>query len=378
MPSPFSFFANSTTPATTMQDESNTTGHGSHSRASVKTLRIELTHSEIVLVAGKPTVLEGVLYVTLNKSTKVKSLQLEFTGRSSVTWVDATMTKPGITFSSYSATAFVPVLRRHTATSPASRTYHRGARIISSLEDKVQYKISLPQVRVPHSTKIPLQVSITSPHSRIAVSVLQVGLWERAVYRADGRKRVDMRLVKIQKSEGWTLEDREAITTEAVTWNKVLLFDMPPMGAEINQCNPSADNGLMKVTHTLRFSILGTDGNKRFRVENEIDLKVLALEDEYPPETDQQDEDGEQGDPMNELPSYLTSFTTPRVSFDSEREMDSADDDLLRALIARIHLPTYAESEEDTNSRDPSRDSKLSDSRFYAIAIRCLKKKLRL
>ncbi|KAF8945712.1 hypothetical protein BGZ52_009421, partial [Haplosporangium bisporale] len=87
----------------------------------------------------------------------------------------------------------------------------------------------------------------------------------------------------------------------------------------------------------------------RFRVENEIDLKVLAFEDEYDPE------EGEDldADPTNELPSYLTSFTTPRVSFDSERDMDPVGDDLLRALVARIHLPTYAESEEDANSRNP-------------------------
>ncbi|KAF9910014.1 hypothetical protein BX616_010996 [Lobosporangium transversale] len=428
IPPPFSFFA---TTAFTSQDEVAHPKPNTH----IKTLRIELAQTELVLMAGKPTVLEGVLYVTLQKNTKVKSLQLEFSGRSSVTWIDdnayspatrhttaphiehtwpiispahkksstvllagqhaypfslelpdtlpeslstshgkvsyrllATLTKPGITFNSSSATATVQILRRHAASMPASRIYHRGGRIVSSPEDKVQYKITLPQIRVPHSTKIPLQVSITSPNSRTHVTVLQVGLWERVVYRAEGRKRVDMRLVKIQKSEGWTLDDRE-LSTEAVTWNKVLLFDMPQMGPEMNQCNPSADIGLMKVNHILRFSILGTDGIKRFRIENEMDLKVLAMEDEYPPEEGA----GESlGDQMNELPSYLTSFSTPRVSFDSERGMDPEDDDLFRALVARIHLPTYAESEEDINSRNPSRDVSRSVSRSVSqVPSRC-------
>ncbi|KAG0033061.1 hypothetical protein BGZ81_009503 [Podila clonocystis] len=388
------------------------------SASSSKTLRIELTKPEVVLHNGQSTRMEGILYVNLHKSTKVKSLTLEFSGRSSVTWVDdnayspatrhttaphiehtwaliphhhkqsptilpagqhtypfvldlphtlpetlttthgkvayrltATMTKPGLTFHSSTVTLPVPVLRKH-PTQPA-RSFQRGGRAVSSPEDKVKYKISLPQIRVPHSTKIPLQVSITTPNPRTSVTVLQVGLWERVVYRADGRKRVDMRLVKIQKSEGWPHEDRHGQpSNESVTWNKVLLFDMPPMGSELHHCNPSADNGLMKVTHLLRFSILGTDGLKRFRVENEIDIKVLAFEDEYYPE---EGEDSD-ADPTSELPSYLTSFTTPRVSFDSERDMDPVDDDLLRGLLARIHLPTYAESEEDANSRNPSRD----------------------
>lgn len=175
------------------------------------------------------------------------------------------------------------------------------------------------------------------------------------MYRADSRKRVDMRLVKIQKSEGWPHQDRHGeATTESVTWNKVLLFDMPQMGSEMNQCNPSADNGLMKITHVLRFTILGAEGTKRFKVENELDLKVLAFDDERLPE------EGEEGDgaydQMNELPSYLTSFTTPRVSFDTESELGPTEEDILRATLAGIHLPTYAESEEDTNSRNPSRD----------------------
>lgn len=247
----------------------------------------------------------------------------------------------------------------------------------------------MPQTRVPHSTKIPLQVSITAPSTRTNISVLQVSLWERVVYRADGRKRVDLRLVKIQKSEGWNRPPHQ--DSDAVTWNKVLLFDMPPMGSEQNQCNPSADNGLMKVTHLLRFSILGAEGTKRFRLENDIDLKVLAFEDEYQlddeddfeDEEDEEDEEQQEGqmeivdghvmrvvrrrrrrgEDRDGLPSYLTSFSTPRVSFDSERDMDPADDDLLRAMVARIHLPTYAESESDINSRNPSRDVSRNASR---------------
>jgi len=265
----------------------------------------------------------------------------------------ATLTKPGLTFNTSTVTIPVNILRRHPV--QGSRAYQRGGRAVSAPEDKIKYKITVPQVRVPHNTKVPLQVSITSPTPRICIQVLQVGLWERVVYRADGRKRVDMRLVKIQKSEGW---DRPANPeTEAWNWNKVLLFDMPRIGFELHQCNPSADNGLMKVAHIIRFSILGTDGSKRFRVESDIDIKVLAFEDEYQPNPD------EEGDGDNELPSYLSSFTTPRVSFDSEREMDPADDDLLRQMIQRIHLPTYAESEEEANSRGTSRDVSRSTSR---------------
>ncbi|KAF8933567.1 hypothetical protein BGZ58_006250 [Dissophora ornata] len=373
-PSPFSYFAIS---ATTNEDHVRSAAH-------VKTLNIQLAQSEIVLMEGKTTKLEGVLHLNLQKDTKIKSLHLDFTGRSSVTWLDvlpdtlpeslatshgkisykvtATLTKPGLTFNSSSTTARIQILRRYSSNTPGSRIYQRGGRILSSPEDKVQFKIALPQIRVPHGTKIPLRVSITSPNSRTAVHVLQVSLWERVVYKADGRERVDMRLVKIQKSEGWTSEVRDGRpVVESMTWNKVLLFDMPQMGPEINQCNPSADTGLMKVEHLFRFSVLGSDGAKRFRIEKEIDVRVLAFEDEYlmPEGT----EDDENNDPSNELPSYLTSFSTPRVSFDSEREMDPADDDLLRSLIARIHLPTYAESEEDTRSRGPSRDVSRDPSR---------------
>ncbi|KAG0272514.1 hypothetical protein BGZ95_011736 [Linnemannia exigua] len=405
--SPFSFFS-----------------HGSHgpSGEHIKTLKIELSQPEIVLSAGQTTLLEGVVYVNLHKTTKVKSLHLEFSGRSSVTWVDdnayspatrhqtsphiehtwaliphqhkqpaillspgqhaypfsmeltdvlpetlttthgkvayrltATLTKPGLTFNSSTVTLPVNVLRRHPI--QPSRAYQRGGRAVSAPEDKIKYKITMPQTRVPHSTKIPLQVSITAPTPRTFVQVLQVGLWERVVYRADGRKRVDMRLVKIQKSEGWDRPPNHQ--SEAWNWNKVLLFDMPQMGSDQNNCNPSADNGLMKVTHILRFSVLGTDGTKRFRVENEIDLKVLAFEDDFQVDQEENDENGNDG----ELPSYLTSFSTPRVSFDSERDMDAGDDDLLRAMIQRIHLPSYAESEEDANSRNPSRDVSRSTSR---------------
>ncbi|KAF9113461.1 hypothetical protein BGX27_001525 [Mortierella sp. AM989] len=409
--SPFSFFSNSLL----FQDDHN------KPHPHVKTLKIELEQEEIVLVAGRTTILKGTLYVNLQKNTKVKSLQLEFTGRSSVTWVDdnayspatrhttaphiehtwtlisnpskkgatvllagqhaypfslelpdtlpeslttthgkvayrlsATLNRPGITFTSSSATALVKILRRHAVDAPHPRAYHRGVRVRNSPEDKILYSITVPQIRVPHSAKIPLQVSITSPNSRTTISVLQVGLWERVVYRADGRRRVDMRLVKIQKSEGWPQLNREDSNSpvEAVTWNKVLLFDMPEMGYDVNHCNPSVDNGLMKVNHILRFSILGFDGIKRFRIENEVEMKVLAFEDEYLPVEGEINEE----DPLNELPSYLTSFSTPRVSIDEERDMAMADDDLLQALVARIHLPTYAESEEDTNSRNPSRD----------------------
>ncbi|KAF9928884.1 hypothetical protein BGZ67_006715 [Mortierella alpina] len=419
--SPFSFFSNS---------NSGSHGNGDRFGSSSKTLRIELSKPEVVLMNGQTTILEGVVYVNLHKNTKVKSLQLEFSGRSSVTWVDdnayspatrhttaphiehswaliphhhkhpptqlqsgvhsypfslelpdalpetlttmhgkvayrltATLTRPGLTFHSSTATIAVLVHRRHPI--QASRSYQRGGRAVSSPEDKIKYKITMPQIRVPHSTKIPLQVSITAPTLRTHVQVLQVALWERAVYRADGRKRVDMRLVKIQKSEGWDRPNgSNSASTEAWNWNKVLLFDMPSMGSEHNQCNPSADNGLMKVAHMLRFSILGTDGNKRFRIENEIDLKVLAFEDDFQMDPEESVGDGHDG----ELPSYLTSFTTPRVSFDSERDMDPADDDLLRAMIQRIHLPTYAESEEDANSRDPSRDVSRATSRATSRA----------
>ncbi|KAI8358018.1 hypothetical protein B0O80DRAFT_272812 [Mortierella sp. GBAus27b] len=264
----------------------------------------------------------------------------------------ATLTKPGLTFNTSTVTIPVTIFRRYPV--QGSRAFQRGGRAVSSPEDKVKYKVTVPQIRVPHSTKVPLQVSITSPTPRIHIQVLQVGLWERAVYRADGRKRVDMRLVKIQKSEGWDRPPNDE--TEAWNWNKVLLFDMPQMGSELTQCNPSADNGLMKVTHILRFSILGTDGSKRFRVESEVDIKVLAFEDEYRSSPGDEDADGE-------LPSYLSSFTTPRVSFDSEQEMDPADDDLLRQMIQRIHLPTYAESEEEVNSRGTSRDVSRNTSR---------------
>jgi hypothetical protein len=66
--------------------------HGSHNpngeHHSTKTLKIELAHPEIVLMTGQTTMLEGVVYVNLHKTSKVKSLNLEFSGRSSVTWVD--------------------------------------------------------------------------------------------------------------------------------------------------------------------------------------------------------------------------------------------------------------------------------------------------
>ncbi|KAF9283181.1 hypothetical protein BGZ68_005509 [Mortierella alpina] len=410
--------------------------HHHHSYAHMKTLRIELVESEIILTLGKPAMLEGTLHLNLQKSTKVKSLQLEFSGRTSVTWVDentyapatrhttvphiehtwslvehhhkqpptvmpaglytypfslelpdtlpeslnmahgkviyrltATLTKPGLTFHSSNAIATVNIIRKHRAQSLASRTYQRGGRLVNSAEDKIKYMVTLPHLRVLHSTKLPLQVSITALNNRTSIQVLQVGLWERAVYRAEERQRVDMRLVKIQKSEGWSHEDHSSVDQPVMTWNKVLLFDMPHIGPATHECNPSADNGLIKVTHILRFTVLGFDGLKRFRVENEICLSVLAVEDEHHHawidggEEDEVEFD-ENGNPVTELPSYLTSFTTPRVSIDSERELDPTDDDLLQALAAaRIHLPSYAESEEDSNSRGPSRDVSQAASR---------------
>ncbi|KAF8929069.1 hypothetical protein BGZ52_002605 [Haplosporangium bisporale] len=411
LPSPFSFFSHSLT-----QSEHPLVS------PSTKTLKIELEEPEIVLMTGTTATLKGTLFLNLQKNTKIKTLHLEFSGRSSVTWIDenayspatrhttaphiehtwplishqhkqpptqltagqhaypfslelpdtlpeslttthgkvayrltATLVKPGLTFTSSSTTTHVTILRKHPTPTRSSRHYQRGTRIVHGPEDKIKYKITLPQSRVPHSAKVPLQVMIASPSNKTSVSVLQVGLWERVMYRADSRKRVDMRLVKIQKSEGWPHQDRHGeATAESVTWNKVLLFDMPQMGSEMSQCNPSADNGLMKITHVLRFTILGAEGTKRFKVENELDLKVLAFEDERLPE---ESEEGDGAyDPMNELPSYLTSFTTPRVSFDVESELGPTEEDILRATLAGIHLPTYDESEEDTNSRNPSRD----------------------
>lgn len=77
MSSPFSFFAHSSL------------AHGEHHNPThVKTLRIEVEKNEVVLMAGSTTKLEGTLYLSLKHNTKVKTLQLEFSGRSSVTWVD--------------------------------------------------------------------------------------------------------------------------------------------------------------------------------------------------------------------------------------------------------------------------------------------------
>ncbi|KAF9358858.1 hypothetical protein BGX26_000722 [Mortierella sp. AD094] len=395
--------------------------HSSDQAGHSKTLKIELSDPEVVLMNGKLSVMQGIVYLNLHKNTKVKTLQLEFSGRTAITWVDdntysaatrhtsaphiehtwpliahehkqpptplqagqhafsfslelpdtlpetistihgkvaykltATLTKPGIRFHTSTTSTPVVIRRRHPI--QASRAYQRGGRAANEPDDVIKFKITVPQVRVPHGTKVPLQVSITAPTAQTQVQVLQVGLWERVIYRADGRKKVDMRLVKIQKSEGWERPPNHE--AEAWNWNKVLLFDMPRMGPELNQCNPSVDNGLMKVVHMLRFSILGTDGSSRFRTESETEVKVLAFEDDY-----QLDPDEEGNVPDVELPSYLTSFTTPRVSIDSEREMDPGDDDLLRSMLQRIHLPTYAESEEDVNSRGNSRDVSRNNSR---------------
>ncbi|KAF9935357.1 hypothetical protein FBU30_003147 [Linnemannia zychae] len=413
IPSPFSFFAHS--------PHSYSDQHGASPPVHIKTLRIELAQKEVVISTGKTALLEGTLYLTLQKTTKIKTLNLDFSGHTSVTWVDdnayspatrfisaphiehtwaliahqhkqpatilpagqhafpfslelsdnlpetmttthgkvayklsANLTKPGISFSTTTASAPVTILRRHIAEGPLARAYQRGGRLANEIGDKVKYKIVMPQIRLPHSMKVPLQVMITSPNPDISIQVLQVGLWERVLYRAEDRKRADMRLVKIQKSGGWPHVNVEGNpTTEPVTWNKVLLFEMPEMGPESHECNPSGDNGLMKVTHHMRFTILGCEGAKRFRLENEMEVKVLAFEDESPaPPMLGEDENGM---PLNELPSYLTSFSTPRVSFDAERDgngivIPGEDDDVLRALVAQIHLPTYAESEEELAS----------------------------
>jgi hypothetical protein len=79
MPSPFSFFASTTSSNEDPRDKP---------QSNMKTLKIELANSELVLMTGKTTTLQGVLHVNLQKNTKVKSLQIEFSGRSSVTWVD--------------------------------------------------------------------------------------------------------------------------------------------------------------------------------------------------------------------------------------------------------------------------------------------------
>ncbi|KAF9415645.1 hypothetical protein BGZ94_010445 [Podila epigama] len=431
---------------------------------SIKTLKIDLDTTELVLMTGTTIVLEGTLLLNLQKTTKVKTLQLEFSGRSSVSWVEetayatrhttaphiehvwpfithvhkqpatvlgagqhafpfrlelpdtlpesltaahghvlyrltATMTRPGLTAfstSTVNAETTITLLRRYPpqpTPGSAQGGEGEGYRIVHGPEDKIKYKISLLQNRVPHSAKVPMHVMITSPGSKTLVHVLQVGLWERVVYRAgDGRRRVEMRLIKMQKSEGWPQRTRmgqEAVSATAdtpVTWNKVLLFDMPEMGAEMHQCNPSVNlhNGLMKVTHVLRCTILGTDIDGQFKVEKDLDLTVLAFEDRRHPGQDegegyhQQQQQQEVGygeaiddnstsrrrrtrtfDPLNELPSYLTSFTTRRVSIGVE--------DALRATLAGIHLPTYAESEESSQSSSPDMSRSVSPERGIAV-----------
>ncbi|KAF9583412.1 hypothetical protein BGW38_009528 [Lunasporangiospora selenospora] len=425
MTSPFSFFSN----GHLSHGESGNNSHLAYSPQGIvgpppKTLRIELPSHDVVLMTGRTTKLEGIVYLTLLKPTKVKSLHLEFSGRSSVTWVDdssfapairhstaphiehtwflishehkqpptllqpgqhafpfsldlpdtlpeslslshgrvsyrlsATLTKPGISFNPANTSTNVYILRRYPANSQLSRQFQQGSRVVGEPDDKIQYRISVPQVRVPLGSKLPLQVTLISPGQQTTVQVLQVGLWECVVYNVDGRERVDLRLVKIQKSEGWPHEIQDGQSSnDAVTWSKVLLFDMPAMGPELNQCNPSTDNTLMKVTHLLRFTILGCEGAKRYRIERELHLMTLAFEDE------EERLNVTAGD--EELPSYLTSFTTPRVSLDSERDLNLLDDDVLRGLVdATIHLPTYDESEVvEMSSRNPSRDGSRSNS----------------
>ncbi|KAF9412770.1 hypothetical protein BGZ76_005130 [Entomortierella beljakovae] len=391
-----------------------------------KLLKIELSQPELVLKDGDITVMEGIVYVNLQKNIKVKTLQLEFVGRTTINWIDdnsysssskhtsathiehswpliahehkqpptplqagqhafsfslelpdtlpetlhtthgsvqyklsASFVKSGIRFHTHTTSAYVTIKRQHIQ---ASRSYHQSARCSNNTNDEIKYTVTLPQTRVPHATKVPLQVSITAPTSRIQVQVLQVGLWEKIIYKSDGRRKVDMRLVKIQKSEGWGRPPNHE--AEAWNWNKVLLFDMPRIGSDLNQCNPSVDSGLMKVVHLLRFSILGSDGSRRFRVENEIDIKVLAFEDDIAVDPN---EDVFAHD--SELPSYLTSFTTPRVSMDeSERPTEHVEEDLLRNMLHRIHLPTYTESEV-ANSRGNSRSNSRSASRSQSRSI---------
>lgn len=91
-----SFFGHHSTPL--IPPPSGSTAGNSHahthtdqypsSASSSKTLRIELSNPEVVLQTGQSTRMEGILYVNLHKPTKVKTLTLEFSGRSSVTWVD--------------------------------------------------------------------------------------------------------------------------------------------------------------------------------------------------------------------------------------------------------------------------------------------------
>lgn len=91
-----SFFGHHSTPSSIQSSPSGGGNGHAHthtdqypsSASSSKTLRIELTKPEVVLQTGQSTRLEGILYVNLHKNTKVKTLTLEFSGRSSVTWVD--------------------------------------------------------------------------------------------------------------------------------------------------------------------------------------------------------------------------------------------------------------------------------------------------
>lgn len=78
LPSPFSFFANSLTQGDSLVSP------------SAKTLKIELEESEIVLMTGTTATLKGTLFLNLQKNAKIKTLNLEFSGRSSVTWIDGT------------------------------------------------------------------------------------------------------------------------------------------------------------------------------------------------------------------------------------------------------------------------------------------------
>src|SRR5690606_35360584 len=54
------------------------------------------------------------------------------------------------------------------------------------------------------------------------------------------RQQEDSRVVKSQKSEGWPHRNHlDESVDVAVTWNKILLFDMPSIGSEYTDCNPS-------------------------------------------------------------------------------------------------------------------------------------------
>lgn len=78
--SPFSFFSHK-------EEHSSSSGSGS------KTLKIELETPEVVLKNGQMTTMKGTVFVNCHKPIKVKTLLLEYSGRSSVTWVDGKLSR---------------------------------------------------------------------------------------------------------------------------------------------------------------------------------------------------------------------------------------------------------------------------------------------